>query len=268
MCVDSATNEIRLIPWRRIELETTGSTSSIAREWVERDCERVPFAVRARNQTAGRGRSGNAWWSDQGGLTFTVAFDPAPIGLAVEHGPRIAVAVAVAIVDVVAPFANNKRIGIRWPNDVESEGRKLAGILPERVETPDGARMLIGVGVNVRGDFSTAPAAIAATATSIERIADLSISESIFENIYNRLLGAIGSRVIDLAAGSAELEDRWRDLDLLLGERVRVDLGGRIIEGLAAGIDRNGSLWVSSEHEGAIALFGGRVLRDDPPRSA
>lgn len=260
-------NEPSKISWRRIELETAGSTSTLAREWVEQSCESLPFAVRTRNQTAGRGRSGNSWWSDQGGLTFTAAFDPTAIGLKVEYGPRVAVAVAVAVVEIISPIVKDKNIGIRWPNDVEFEGRKLAGILPERVETANGDRVLIGVGMNVRGDFANAPAAIAASATSIERIADRPIYDMEFEQIYDRLLDAIGTRVIDLASGSTELADRWRDLDLLLGERVRVDLGGAIVEGVGGGIDREGALWVVREREGAIALFGGRVLRQDPPRS-
>ena len=45
-------------------------------------------------------------------------------------------------------------LGIRWPNDLEADGRKLGGILPERLETPHGRRVLIGIGLNVQTNLA------------------------------------------------------------------------------------------------------------------
>ena len=57
--------------------------------------------------------------------------------------------------------------GIRWPNDVEVDGRKLGGILPERVMTPNGPRVLIGIGLNVLTRVGDAPAEVGKMAVAL-----------------------------------------------------------------------------------------------------
>ena len=95
----------------------------------------LPLAVWAKSQTRGRGRGSHRWWSDAGSLTFTLAIDPAAHGLAVEHEPKLALATAVAVIEALTSSSSVKpSIGIRWPNDLEVDGRKLGGILPERVD--------------------------------------------------------------------------------------------------------------------------------------
>jgi len=121
-----------------IHREVVASTSDLARELVEAGEVELPLAVRATRQTRGRGRGTHRWWSDSGSLTFTIALDPAPHGLRDEHAPRIALATAVAVVDAIAHLRLSETPGIRWPNDIEAGGRKLGGILPERVETRTG----------------------------------------------------------------------------------------------------------------------------------
>ena len=61
-------------------------------------------------------------------------------------------------------------VGIRWPNDVEAGGRKLGGILPERVDTPRGTRILIGVGLNVESNLADAPADVRTMAVSLAEL--------------------------------------------------------------------------------------------------
>src|SRR5207237_728418 len=100
------------------------------------------------------------WWSDGGSLTFTIALDPSAHGLRSEHEPRLALATAVAIIDAIASWGLSEVPGIRWPNDIEVGGRKLGGILPERLDTPMGPRLLIGIGVNVASQMADAPEAV------------------------------------------------------------------------------------------------------------
>src|SRR5438046_905686 len=114
--------------------ETVASTSDDARRLVIEGLEGLPLVVWAANQTKGRGRGERSWWSDAGSLTFTIALDPVAHDLRPEHMPRLALTAAVAIIEAVGPMTPGAGLGIRWPNDVESGGRKLAGILPERVE--------------------------------------------------------------------------------------------------------------------------------------
>lgn len=237
-----------------------GSSSDMARDLVlAGDCE-LPLLVRARRQTNGRGRGANAWWSDAGSLTFTLAIDPREHASRPEHEPRLALTAAVAIVESVEPYLSKTiRLGIRWPNDVEVDGRKLAGILPERVEKDDGPRLLIGVGINVTTRLDDAPADVRRMAVSLHELSD----RVELDHILVRLLERFGERLSMLVLGDPRLAALWADLDLLLGERVEVELGTRIISGVGRGIDAEGALNVESPN-GPERLFGGSVSRTPP----
>ena len=134
-----------------VERDVVDSTSDVAAALVRERSAVLPLAVWAHRQTRGRGRGTHEWWSDAGSLTFTLAIDPAAHGLTLTNEPKIALSTAVAVIDAMGELGFGEAgIGIRWPNDLECAGRKLGGILPERLESSDGHRVLIGVGLNVR----------------------------------------------------------------------------------------------------------------------
>ena len=237
--------------------EVVESTSDLARQLVAVGSIPLPFVVRADRQTRGRGRGDHSWWSAAGSLTFTIALDPAASGLRPEHEPRLALATAVALIEAIGPVAP---LGIRWPNDVEAGGKKLAGLLPERVETAAGVRLLVGIGVNVRTDLSLAPPEVRAMATTVEALSGRPMRPDDMEALFAAILDAFGRVVPRLAADDPTLAGRWRDLDTLAGSPVRVDLGPRILAGVAARIDDRGGLIVRVGDE-ELTLFGGQVLR-------
>ena len=247
-----------------VDRDEVDSTSDLARALVLAGESSLPILVRARRQSKGRGRGENAWWSDEGSLTFTIALDASAFRLQTAQHPRLALAAAVAVVEAVAPHVPaTKRLGIRWPNDVECAGRKLGGILPERVETPQGVRLLIGVGLNVHTRFDQAPPAIRTMAASL---AD-DVPPRAGGPDRDRLLAAILTGFVSilplLADDDPSLAERWAALDLLRGQPIRVDLGVRIVSGRGAGIDAEGALLVATD-QGTERLFGGQVLRGDP----
>jgi BirA family biotin operon repressor/biotin-[acetyl-CoA-carboxylase] ligase len=150
-------------------------------------------------------------------------------------------------------------IGIRWPNDVETAGRKLAGILPERVETRFGVRLLVGIGLNVGTRLEDAPSDVQRLATSLATLGVYTDPERVLEAFID-LFATILPR---LARDDPSLAARWEELDTLRGETVHIDLGPRVIAGVARGIDPEGALLVATEQE-TLQLFGGRVLRETP----
>ena len=247
-------------PGEQIEVASTRSTSDLARALIVegRTC---PFVVRALEQTAGRGRGSNRWWSDAGSLMFTSAFDPREFGLDPAREILVALTAATAIVDAIARFLPTPGALIRWPNDVEYRGRKLAGLLPERVKTPGGPRFLLGVGLNVATDFDGAPQDVRALATSLtsERPAE---SEPIGpSDLFDPILAAIGAALAHLGADDPTLPARWNALDALRGLRVRVVQGDRTIEGEGAGIAPDGGLRIDTV-AGVVSAYGGIVPRN------
>ena len=108
--------------------------------------------VTARHQRAGRGRRGRVWWDGAGdSLLVSVLLRPS---LPVAEAPPLTFLGALAV--AVAVEAEGVAAGIRWPNDVLVNGRKLAGILAEAATTAEGRldRVVLGIGLNVdQADF-------------------------------------------------------------------------------------------------------------------
>jgi BirA family transcriptional regulator, biotin operon repressor / biotin---[acetyl-CoA-carboxylase] ligase len=244
-----------------VVLDEVDSTNDRAAELVRAGGVSLPCCVWAARQTRGRGRGDHSWWSDSGSLTFTLAIDPAAHGLAPASEPKLALATAVAVIDaLVALDFDSPALGIRWPNDVEIDGRKLGGILPEQVETEEGHRILIGVGINVSTDMAAAPAEIRRMATSLSAIPGAPLDAATLPRLLAAILEHFSTVMSRLARSDASLFERWKALDLLRDAWLTVDLGNRIAAGRGRGIDEDGALCL--DQGGAILrLFGGRVLR-------
>lgn len=254
------------LPWNLIHLDEVGSTNDHVRTLLVEGTAELPLVVLADRQTAGRGRESRTWWSDSGSLTFSVALAPDAFGVSREKAPRVALASAVALVDAIEPaFLPEGGIGVRWPNDVEAGGKKLAGILPEWVETTKGGRLIVGVGVNLSTRLEHAPDAIRRMATSISDLSGRAAPSRL--ELLSPFLDRLRHVLRALGGDDPTLVDRWRTLDTLKGTAVRVDLGSRVISGLGGGITQDGGLRLLVPEPPAgepreIVLHGGRVLRE------
>jgi BirA family biotin operon repressor/biotin-[acetyl-CoA-carboxylase] ligase len=242
-------------------LDEVDSTNDLAAQRVREESVELPLCVWARRQTRGRGRGDHSWWSDDGSLTFTLAIDPAAEGVPTGSEPQLALAMAVAAIDALIRLGFFwPSLGIRWPNDVEVDGRKLAGILPEHVETPRGHRILIGVGVNVSTDLAAMPADVRPMATNLRAIRPGFVDGDTTPRLLAAILEQFGAVLGRLAARDPGLAGRWKALDRLHNQWVRVDVGSRILTGRCRGIDEDGALLLDVGRS-RERLFGGQVLR-------
>ncbi|SIN91405.1 BirA family transcriptional regulator, biotin operon repressor / biotin-[acetyl-CoA-carboxylase] ligase [Singulisphaera sp. GP187] len=240
------------------------STNDLARQVVVNGLGDCPVLVSAERQTRGRGRGNHTWWSDQGSLTFTIGIDPIAHGLRTEHEPRVALATAVALIDALAHWIPRETIRLRWPNDVEVKGLKIAGILPERVETPHGGRLLIGIGINVSTQLDAAPLEIRRMATSLmqQTSGHVSTPADVRDRLLARVIAHFETSISRLAEDDPGLAARWDQLDALRDRPIRLDLGPQILQGIGRGIDPSGALRLGTD-QGIRLLYGGQVLRDD-----
>src|SRR5687768_7212267 len=158
--------------WRVPRLEIhglLGSTNDRARELAEAGAE--PFTVViAEEQSAGRGREGRRWESPPGsGLWMSVVAPPRDIAAR----PLVPLRAGLAVCRAIEAAAPGVEAGLKWPNDVQIGGLKVAGILCEA----GGSGVVIGIGVNVRpGALSPRLADIAvaledAAGTTVDRAA-------------------------------------------------------------------------------------------------
>ncbi len=238
------------------------STNDLAREMVLQGLDELPFLIWADTQTLGRGRGENRWWSDEGSLTFTLVLDPSAHGLRIDQEPRLALMTAVAVIEAIGVLGlTDPGIGIRWPNDIEVNGRKLGGILPERVETGHGHCMLIGVGLNVLTRIDQAPPEVQRMATALCALRHQPIEPAFLAGFLAAILTQFERALLRLAADDSGLALRWNRLNLLRDQHVRVALGPRVISGKVHDIDAQGALGVQDGQQ-MHRLFGGQVLRD------
>jgi BirA family biotin operon repressor/biotin-[acetyl-CoA-carboxylase] ligase len=191
-------------------------------------------------QTAGRGRLDRTWTSPAGsGVIVSVLLRPD--GVPAARWVWLPLLVGLAVDATVHEFGVDS--GLKWPNDVLVDGRKIAGILLERVETPQGAAAVIGVGLNVTLRRTELPVPTATSlalegATDTDRTIVLRALLRNLEALY-RAWSASGG---DPARG---IRDSYARRCVTLGSQVRVMLPrDEVLEGRATGIDELGRLLV------------------------
>lgn len=152
----------RLKPLRLYWYPTLHSTSDQAAELRRRGELFAPAVVLAGEQTAGRGRGSNSWWSAAGSLTVTFVLPTDPL-IQPHQLPLIA---GLAARNAAAELSGDNGVQLKWPNDLLYDGRKLAGLLCERIMEAD----LIGIGLNVNLDPNLAPPDLRLRITSLAQI--------------------------------------------------------------------------------------------------
>ena len=196
----------------------------------------------ADEQTAGRGRLGRAWIAPAGSaLLVSVLLRPA---LPVERMQLVTLAAGLAALDAIDAIdaLTSVRAGLKWPNDVVLDDRKLAGILAEA----DGAgAVVVGMGCNVQPSALPAELDDIATAIAVDR-ARLLVE---WLRAYDARLAALDRVVADAIDRSATL-----------GRHVRVELAHETFEGTATALTDEGFLVV----DGRVVSAGDVVhLRHD-----
>jgi BirA family biotin operon repressor/biotin-[acetyl-CoA-carboxylase] ligase len=215
----------------------TGSTNDLARAAAIAGCADGAAFI-ADMQTAGRGRAGRAWFSSPGAcVLLSVVLRPQiPAGALAALTMLGACAVAAAI-DAIS----NLPCDLKWPNDVQIGGRKVAGVLVESSLLGDRLEYaVLGVGVNLNLDTRAFPE-IRGTATSISAETGGRVDRATFTA---ELLGQLDRRYALLVGGSErELYEEWRRRLSTLGQRVLlVGADGSSTEVLADDVAPDGAL--------------------------
>jgi BirA family biotin operon repressor/biotin-[acetyl-CoA-carboxylase] ligase len=212
----------------------------------------LPHLVLAAEQTAGRGRGTNSWWTGRGSLAMSLLIDPARHGIRPEHLLLVSLACAVSLVETIQGLAPGVPLGLHWPNDVFAAGRKLSGILIERLP---GGRMVLGIGVNTNNTLAEAPAPLQATATTLR---DLTGEACDHTEFLRALLTGLEDDLAELAHRPASIARAADGLCLQRGEELTVVTGGRTVTGTCRGIDDNGALLLAAP-QGVQRIYSGAL---------
>ncbi len=245
----------RLVGRELVCLDTVDSTNN---EIKRRAVDRVPdgLAVVAGAQTGGRGRRGRSFVSPPGkGLYLSVLLRP---DCPLSEVPALTAWSAVAVCDGVETLCG-VRPGIKWPNDVILEGRKLCGILTElelEAETAALRYVVVGIGVNLsqsEADFGpeVAPVAIslAQALGRVPRRAEM--ARALLDSLDRLYAGFPREREVWL--------ERYRADCLTVGQPIRVLSGTGARAGTALGVEEDFSLRVAWQEGGEEVLSSGEV---------
>lgn len=248
---------------RFIYRPTTESTLDDARRMLERWDVRHGAVLLAESQTAARGRAGRSWVSPPDvNLHFT---------LLLRMGGRdmrllsyvTPLAIAEATEDLASKHGAELRVDLKWPNDAQIDGRKVAGVLIETAESQEGEPVaLVGVGINVNMDVEAYPE-IADIATSVKQALGFELSREL-------LLAAFCDHVERLyeeaASGSRRPFEAWKARLITLGREVNATGGGRTLRGTAVDVTDDGALVIETpDGERHTVEAGDVTLRGDPP---
>jgi len=223
------------------------STQNLAISLAKRDPSSDGTVIIAGQQTNGRGRENRKWLSPKGGIWLSVILRPAIPTSTITILPFAA---GLAVCDSI-----KKTTGLdpklRWPNDIVIEGKKVAGILIDMsIEAEKINYAVIGIGINVNVE-SLAISSYLEKDIKVTSLSDalghkmsiLSLTKEILKQLeyyYMQLNN-------DAAAVSQTIMEQWKQSSDIFHRRIQVIHNDRIIEGIAAGVNDDGSLLVRSE---------------------
>lgn len=198
---------------RAIVIRETASTQDTAR----RGGARLGDVVVAWRQTAGRGRLGRKWADTQE--------DGVAMSLVIPAGPpeRLALALAVGVAHAAQQLLDQP-VGIKWPNDIVVDHRKLAGILVEQ----SGALAIAGIGMNVTQ--TTWPRELADRAVSLAQL-------GVPVDRLDAILAILESLCTALRLPDDALAEAFAERDTLSGTEATLQNGRETVHGTVLRID-------------------------------
>lgn len=239
-------------------LETVDSTNNYARELADGGCVNG-LTVIAGQQTAGKGRLGRSWASPgDRGIYLSIVLRPS---LAPSETQIFTLAAAVALVNALRE-ATGLKAGIKWPNDVVIDGRKLCGILTEMNSEADRVNYIIlGIGINYSHKAEDFPEGLRNRAVSLKMAIAEGVSAPFTKlSIVRSILRELDSVIqIVLSCDNAKILDMWRKYSVTLGRKVGFRLKDTEYTGTAVDITPDGKLSVDCSDGARRDLLSGEV---------
>jgi BirA family biotin operon repressor/biotin-[acetyl-CoA-carboxylase] ligase len=238
-----------------IFLTTIDSTNDHASRLLANDYE-APFCVISNQQTLGRGRMGREWHSPPSSNLY-MSFGSRPY----VRPDRMQLFTLWMGVYVARHLKHSLDIdiGLKWPNDLFHNGKKLGGMLTEaRVDADSLRELVFGIGLNVNQTQKDWPSELKKTATSLR---ELTGAELDLNKTAAILLEAIFSGYEAFLAGNIRdtFETMWPEFDILKGELIEAETRKGPIVGVASGLDNRGSLILKTTDGKLTTLNSGEV---------
>jgi BirA family biotin operon repressor/biotin-[acetyl-CoA-carboxylase] ligase len=236
-------------------LTHTASTNDDAKALAQRGAPEGTVVL-AEHQTQGRGRHGRCFASPAGvGIYLSLLLRPR---LDTACLPQLTLLVAVAAAESITE-GSALSICLKWPNDVEIHGKKVAGILTEAViHIGQPPAVIIGIGINVNTSLEQFPHALQQRVTSLALAAGHPWSR---HQLIASLLIHL-ERLYDTfqQAGVAPILERWLHYGCIVGRHVRWSQAQAETPGTVQGLAADGALLVQLADGRLQRVISGEVV--------
>ncbi|MGE4284714.1 MAG: biotin--[acetyl-CoA-carboxylase] ligase, partial [Clostridia bacterium] len=240
---------------KMIYYPTVTSTNTVAKQLAAGGCEEGTLVI-ADNQSSGKGRMGRSWSSPPStGIWMSVILYPK---ISPMQAPFITILAALAVAVSIEETTQAKP-GIKWPNDIVMEKKKVCGILTEmnaEIETIN--YVVVGIGINVNMQKDDFPSDLHETAASIKMITGQAVNRNmlirkILENFEHYYMKAL------IDGNRNEIVSEYKKYSLTLNARVKAQYQSHEIIGVAVDISDEGELLIKTDDGETNKILSGEV---------
>ena len=228
-----------------INLSETDSTNEYAKR-IAREGASDKTVIIAEYQSAGKGRVGRNFLSEKGkGIFMSIILRP---DLTPEQAGGLTLVTAVAVHQAILNVCGINT-GIKWPNDIVADGKKLCGILTEMSTSFDGNGVkfvVVGIGINVLNEVFDAE--LSKLATSLHILTGQSFSkEELIEDIL-QLFDIYYEKYLEVRNLSV-IRNIYDENLIHIGKLIRAVNGDKVLQGVCKGINEKGHLLVEKDED-------------------
>jgi len=212
------------------------STNEVAKKLAREGAPEGTIVI-AESQSMGKGRRGKKWISPLGGAWMSIVLRPNTLPV---KAPQLTFIAGVAAAQTIKD-EYGLEVGIKWPNDVLIQNKKVCGILTEINTEKDAIDYIItGIGIDANIDMNLLPPELRETTTSIKSELDRDISRMI---LVQKFLGNFEIMYDEFNKGDfRHILNKWREFSKTIGSKVEIRKGTEIVKGEAVGVNNKGAL--------------------------
>ncbi|OAB44309.1 bifunctional biotin--[acetyl-CoA-carboxylase] synthetase/biotin operon repressor [Paenibacillus glacialis] len=235
-------------------IKSTVSTQEEARQRAELGAPEGSVII-AEEQTSGKGRLGRKWFSPYGkGIWMSLILRPQQ---SLEYTSQLTLLTGVAVCRAIRK-TTGLQAGIKWPNDILLDHRKICGILLESTIEDKVVRYCIaGIGISVNVDLEEYPEELRDIATSLKIVSGSSVDRTVliaavldeFETMYQ----------LYNQEGFLPIASLWEALSVTINQEVVCHTPEGLKEGIAVGLDPSGALLVDMGMGDIVPVISGDV---------
>jgi BirA family biotin operon repressor/biotin-[acetyl-CoA-carboxylase] ligase len=242
-----------------INLDECDSTNNYIKSRYEEFKDSRPVWVTSALQTGGRGREKRTWISPKGKGLYTSFGFKLKTGDNLRLLPLIAGISGVETLEKVTGFP----FGLKWPNDVLYDNKKVAGILIENIIAEDNVYCIAGFGLNLNHTPHDFPGELLNKAASLKMVTG-STEDYRVEDVNPRLAAVFFHWVEKMKTGAGKeiIDTARRYSAFLMNKSISFHQGAdnRVVQGIFKGIDDTGGLVLEIEQGHSSIYYSGEIL--------